>query len=110
MRLSHIMLATILVSLPASVPGQTPKDDWNRCRSENSEQAIAGCTAIIESGQQKGAELTRAFYSRGRAYARQVDYDHAMQDFERALQLSPNDAKALDGRGSVYAQKGDYDH
>ena len=38
------------------------------------------------------------------------DLDHAIQDFDQAIRLSPTDAAAFYARGNVYARKSDYDH
>ncbi len=49
------------------------------------------------------------YFCRGNAYYRKGDYDRAIADYTRAIQLKPNDAEAYYNRGNAYADKGDYD-
>ena len=37
------------------------------------------------------------------------DYDRAIADYNKALELDPKDATAYNNRGYAYRQKGDYD-
>jgi ankyrin repeat protein/cytochrome c-type biogenesis protein CcmH/NrfG len=50
-----------------------------------------------------------AYNKRGCAYADKGDYDRAISDFDKALELDPNYAFAYSNRGYAYADKGDYD-
>lgn len=55
---------------------------------------ISGCTTLIQSGRL----LDRAFYHRGFAYLNKGDYDRAIQDYNQAIRLKPDDAEALNNR------------
>ncbi len=46
---------------------------------------------------------------RGLIYARKGEYDRAIQDYDQAIRLNPNDAQAFNNRGNVYVTKGQYD-
>jgi tetratricopeptide (TPR) repeat protein len=46
---------------------------------------------------------------RGSAYATKMDYDHAIEDFDQAIRLHPQDAVAFNSRGHAYQVKGDLD-
>ena len=35
------------------------------------------------------------------------DYNHAIADFTKAIELNPNDARAYSGRGTAYQSKGE---
>jgi tetratricopeptide (TPR) repeat protein len=63
------------------------------------------------STQKKQGELGDAkFYnSRGIAYGQKGQYDRAISDFNRAIELNPNDHKAYNNRGIVCRLKGQYD-
>ena len=47
--------------------------------------------------------------NRGLAYADKEDYDRAIADYDKALELDPKDATAYNNRGFTYDKKGDYD-
>ena len=51
-----------------------------------------------------------AYNNRGMAYGEKGDYDHAIEDYNRAIDLEPDYADAYHNRGVAYHQKGDYDH
>jgi tetratricopeptide (TPR) repeat protein len=71
--------------------GETPADD--------PEVAIAGCTAIIQSGHEPQKNLAKAFRNRGNAYAGKGQSDRAIEDFDQAIRLNPNNAEAFYNRG-----------
>lgn len=71
------------------------------------EQQIRGCTAEIQSGKHKGAVLAAALNNRGVGYSNKGDYERAIQDFDQALRLTPNDALVLYNRGKAKLKKGD---
>jgi len=73
----------------------------------NTKVAIDTCTALIDSGQLPGKNLSAAYTNRGLAYYEQADYDHAIADFDAALKNEPSDVDAFNDRGLAYYQKGD---
>ena len=52
---------------------------------------------------------TPAFNNRGIVYDHKGEYDRAIADYDRAIELVPNDATAYNNRGVAYGKKGDYD-
>ena len=46
----------------------------------------------------------------GLSHQSRDDYDLAIADYTRAIQLNPSFAEAYNNRGTVYSQKGDYRH
>ena len=48
--------------------------------------------------------------NRGAAYGEKGEYDHAIEDYTKAVNLKPNYAEAYSNRGDAYGKKGDYDH
>jgi tetratricopeptide (TPR) repeat protein len=46
---------------------------------------------------------------RGIAYGKKGEYDNAIADYTRAIEIDPNDAWAYCNRGGAYDEKGDYD-
>ncbi|MGD0904757.1 MAG: tetratricopeptide repeat protein [Terracidiphilus sp.] len=106
--LSMIALITLL-GWSVALPSQSRDEDWKRCRGDDPDLSIGGCSALIQSGQEAGIDLAKAFYDRGSAYMHKGDNDRAIQDYDQALRLNPSDAKAFSNRGLSYAHKGDYD-
>ncbi len=51
----------------------------------------------------------RAYLLRGEAYQALGNCQHAIQDFTRAIQLAPNEARGYTDRGSCYRATGDFD-
>ena len=50
-----------------------------------------------------------AYTNRGNAYDKKGDFDHAIEDHTKAIDLDPNNAYAYFNRGNVYDKKGDHD-
>jgi tetratricopeptide (TPR) repeat protein len=59
----------------------------------------------VSFSQEETAEF---YYNRGREYFENYIYHHAMEDYNRALQLNPDYAEALNGRGEIYLNVSDY--
>ncbi len=50
-----------------------------------------------------------AYNNRGLAYAKKGQYDQAISDFTKALEINPRFTAAYYNRGSTYFEKGQYD-
>lgn len=51
-----------------------------------------------------------AYYNRGIAYDNKGEYDRAIADYNKALEINPRHAGAYNNRGLAYYSKGEYDH
>jgi tetratricopeptide (TPR) repeat protein len=110
MRVLPIAVMTALVGVCAvTLLAQTREEDWKQCVSHDPDLSITGCTPLIQSGQETGAKLAKAFYNRGNAYLRKREYDRAIQDDDEAIRLDPSNALALNSRGIAHKDKGEYD-
>jgi tetratricopeptide (TPR) repeat protein len=73
------------------------------------DSTIDALSARIES-EKGGPELLASWYvARGGEYWKTGDYDRAIADYGRALELDPDYAGAFVGRGLSYYGKGDID-
>lgn len=72
-------------------------------------QAIQACTDEINSGLNTGRNLAVLYVNRGADYGAIGQYDNAIADFSKALELDPSNINAHDGRGAAYVLKGQYD-
>ncbi len=105
----------VLVALAAAVlPAQADYDeDWRACEGEEPEysldQQIAGCTGVINSGRASKSRLSKAHKYRGMAYTDQFKVDRAIQDFDEAIKLNPDDSAAYHYRAWAYYLTGQID-
>ena len=68
-------------------------------------------TIILLIGFDGLAEAKSAvdYFNSGVDYGRKGEYDRAIQDFTKAIQINPKDAEAYNNRGFAYEKKGEYD-
>jgi tetratricopeptide (TPR) repeat protein len=104
-----VMAISALLNARISL-AQSPRD-WSQCIGGEgpADSVIEGCTAVIRAGQGSPRNLATAFDNRGVAYRRKGDYEHALQDYDQATRLNPDNATAYNNRGIIYRIKGDYD-
>jgi tetratricopeptide (TPR) repeat protein len=104
-RILLVAAYVFVVSLSASAVAGDQED----CSSDNSDLRIRGCTAIVESQPEIKQTLAIAYYRRGLAYASKKEYDRAIADYTRAIELDPKNLSAYNDRGVAYTSKGDYE-
>ncbi|NVN88279.1 MAG: tetratricopeptide repeat protein [Rhodopseudomonas sp.] len=80
-------------------------DDAKKCHDLTGDAAIAACGRVISSGKLSGAALAGVYSSRGAQYYDKDQYDPALADLDKAIQLDPSSAEAYMGRGLVDAAK-----
>src|ERR1039458_2727660 len=103
-------LAALLVfGLPARAQTPTRDENWTRCEGPNPEVSIAGCTALLQSGQESPANVLIALYNRAASYDHKGDYDKAIADYSEVIRLKPDFSAAFNGRGNTYSRKGKSD-
>ena len=84
-------------------------DDFGDCLSDRPDISIPACSNLINSGKLEGDNLSKGYQFRGIAYSFKGNYDRAIADLDRALEINPDDADTYTGRGLMHGQKGDYD-
>lgn len=107
-----ILLISLLLQVLATACHTQLPNNAERCEknvNRNPDLALSACTALIASGQLSGDDLVKVLNNRGLAYSNKAGYDQAIQDFDRALTLSPDTVEALNNRGLAFEQKGDFD-
>ncbi len=79
-------------------------DAW---RAGKAQDAIDNFTKCIDNGQLEPATMSAALASRGNILSALGAPKHAMDDFNKSLQIDPNQPGALFGRGTARYELGD---
>lgn len=101
-----LAMAIVLGGLGSAAAWPVTQQDvaWcvNRGNAYPPDMRIAGCTAVIESGNWYGHGLIWAYINRGLAHAAKGD-PRAIDDFGEAIKIEPQQLRALFERGRFYA-------
>jgi tetratricopeptide (TPR) repeat protein len=90
--------------------GSALADDWADCDQQAElDRTVSGCSNIIGAARDGPQKLALAYVNRGLAYLVKGDYDRALADETKAIELNPQLADAYVNRGSASGSKGDYD-
>ena len=108
MRLHQLIVMGVFCGL---LLGSAPvrADDWKLCLGSDIASKIVGCTKIIKDGKQSTDNKEAALVDRGIAYANKGDFDSAIADYDKALELKPDDADVFYNRGNSHEKKGEID-
>jgi tetratricopeptide (TPR) repeat protein len=98
-----VVAAIIVVGLPAFA---IAADDNTICFKESGPVAIAACDRVINSPRSSRDNLVDAYTNRGQEYYTIKDYDKAIADFDRAINLNPRTILAYGNRGNAKSAKG----
>ena len=107
-----ILALAVLLALTGTARAGGPeycKQGLSAHRASKLDLAIEYYTRCIDYGDVTQKHLARAFNNRGFAYYEKGEYDRAIADYDRAIQLTPDYAYAFSNRGNVYDHKGEYD-
>lgn len=99
----------VIASIPLSGPAAGQEDRSAQCENRDPDIAIAGCTALIESGKAEGAILPLIVTKRAAAFAKKYEYERAIKDYSHAIKLRPDHAAAFDGRGLAHANRSNFE-
>jgi len=73
------------------------------------DKRIAECTAVIESGRESKKDRAKAHFVRGGHREQAKDYDAAFREYDEAIKLDPEFARALNRRAGIYWIRRDAD-
>jgi len=74
------------------------------------EPQIRGCSELIKAAASGNIKvLATAYNNRGNAYSSRGQYDLAMDDYNKSINLDPNYARPLNNRGVAHKRKGELD-
>jgi len=103
-----MLLAGLLLAGLAHAQGNQQVIDTCYSPTASDDDSITSCTALIQSGQYSGVELSHYYNSRATGYIGKGLFDLALQDFNTAILLDPTNAQAYKDRGDIYYKRGDY--
>lgn len=100
--------ALLVLGLLAAIPARA--DVVATCEtSSDAEQKLSACDQVIRSGDWSGPDLAWAYNNRGIAYHGRGDYARAIKDYDKAIDLDPQDARAFYNRGISFRRLGQTD-
>ncbi len=111
-KLGRSMLPLICAIMFAAPSWAQATDELKLCidnSQTNPDVGIKYCTTVIETAGLAPESLAIAYYRRGVAYFAKLDFDHAMADYDRSIQLNPNFAQAYNNRGAIFNDRGSFD-
>ena len=77
-----------------------------QCTEGSPDQAIVGCTTLIQSIADSPTDRAVSFNNRGIAYAKKRDLPRAIADFSEAIRLNGDFALAFNNRATAYRSSG----
>jgi tetratricopeptide (TPR) repeat protein len=106
-----LALATWSTSTATVAIAEQANREWQNCVNADNDSRIAACTAILDKGgRESNKQRVNAYNERGLAYGNKGQHDKALQDFDEALRLDPQNAMIHNNRGWAFNNKGDPDH
>jgi tetratricopeptide (TPR) repeat protein len=111
---SIIFAVSIVSALIALSRPVYADDDYRDCfkastDGKQTENGIAVCTRLINSGRWGGPDLARLISNRAALYIKIGKLDPAMADLDRVVAITPDYVFAYDNRGEVWRLRGNND-
>jgi tetratricopeptide (TPR) repeat protein len=103
------LIALVLVSAPCAALAQSDQDWKSRKAVDADHLVIPACTRLIESNNLAQNDRAIAYAIRGTAHLRQRDFDEAIADESKAIDIDPNNAVAYSNRSLARGHKADLD-
>lgn len=94
---------------PPAAFAQSISRDIETCDTSSGDPAITACTRLINSGEMTRAQLASIHHNRAVEYEIKKNYTRSLADYNRSLELRPNDPDSLVGRGNAYNNTGKHD-
>jgi tetratricopeptide (TPR) repeat protein len=99
-KLSVLAAAAVMLAAPAWAQDQD--ENWTKCKDDNPDLSMAGCSAVIQANKDSKEDIALAYYSRAAAFEARGFYERAIQDYDKAIELYPKYARAFNKRGYAY--------
>jgi tetratricopeptide (TPR) repeat protein len=108
---ANLGVMLLVAILAGASPGraETAARLWAQCQSDDDDQLIHGCSAVIRLDRDTPERLARAFANRGRAWSEKGDAARALRDLDTAIRLNPDFPEAYNFRGVANVAQGQYE-
>src|SRR5260370_6444306 len=105
------LIVSALALAAASALAQTPQQR-ELCSKTGTpdDQTISSSTAVIQGGKESQENLATTYYNRGVSYQNKKAYLQALNDYDQALRLGPNNSSAFNNRGNVFQSLAQSEH
>jgi peptidoglycan hydrolase-like protein with peptidoglycan-binding domain/regulator of sirC expression with transglutaminase-like and TPR domain len=103
-------IALLALVLASFAPGKAQGEYAGDCyQQKDLDRSIRGCTLVLNNVTLTPKERSNAADWRCWAYYLKGDYDRALADCNKSVELNPRNAEALRDRCLIHAYKGQYD-
>ena len=96
----------VLLALSGAAALATVIDPAIDCLSDDNDRRISGCSAIIETPGVPNEQLSVAYGLRALGYSLKGWFDKAVADYDKAIDINPDFAAALNNRAWAYFKLG----
>jgi lipoprotein NlpI len=106
-----LAVAVILSQLTMRPAAADYAGDVSRCFSEGDSkwtERAAACTQVIKSGRANRKDLSGAYNWRGECFRILHQYDRALEDYARAIEIDPQSVYPYTNRAEVHRLQGNY--
>jgi len=96
----------VLLGFSGAAALATVIDPSADCLSDDNERRISGCSAMIETPGLPAEQLSMAYGLRALGYSLKGWFDKAVADYDKAIDINPSFAAALNNRAWAYYKLG----
>jgi tetratricopeptide (TPR) repeat protein len=113
LRAAGVLAAALVIGQLAPTAALADHDaDVKACFSSDDgkvTERVVACTRVIESGKMSQRDLAGAYNWRGEAYRILKQYELALNDYARSIEINPNSVYPFANRAEVYRLQEKYD-
>ncbi len=102
------MMLVLAVFMTISISYGEPNLCYEYLQQKRYDDSIRECTREI-NGEIRMQNTAISYFNRGLAYQSKEQYDQAIADYTKAIELDPKYARPYNNRGLAYKNKGQYD-